>query len=40
VLADVKAWRSRPLEDVYPILFLDVLVVKIRDGGAVRNRAC
>jgi putative transposase len=40
VLADVKAWQSRPLEDVYPILFLDALVVKIRDGGAVKNRAC
>jgi putative transposase len=40
VLADVKAWRARPLEDVYPILFLDCLIVKIRDGGAVRNRAC
>jgi putative transposase len=40
VLADVKAWQSRPLEDLYPILFLDALVVKIRDGGAVRNRAC
>jgi putative transposase len=40
VLADAKAWRARPLEDVYPILFLDCLIVKIRDGGAVRNRAC
>ena len=40
VLADVKAWQARPLEDVYPILFLDCLIVKIRDGGAVRNRAC
>jgi putative transposase len=40
VLDDVRAWQSRPLEEVYPILFLDALVVKIRDGGAVRNRAC
>jgi putative transposase len=40
VLADVKAWQARPLEDVYPILFLDCLIVKIGDGGAVRNRAC
>ena len=28
------------LEDVYPILFLDALIVKVRDGGAVRNLAC
>ena len=40
VLEDVKAWQARPLEDVYPILFLDCLIVKVRDGGAVRNRAC
>ena len=32
VLEDVKAWQTRPLEDVYPILYLDALVVKIRDG--------
>lgn len=40
VLEDVREWQARPLEDVYPILFLDALVVKVRDGGAVRNRAC
>ena len=31
---------SRPLEDVYPVLFLDALVLKIRDGGSVQRRAC
>jgi putative transposase len=40
VLDDVREWQSRPLEDLYPILFLDALTVKIRDGGAVRNKAC
>ena len=40
VLDDVREWQARPLEDVYPILFLDCLVVKVRDGGAVRNRSC
>src|SRR3954452_18239217 len=40
VLEDVREWQSRPLEDVYPILFLDALIVKVRDGGAVRNLAC
>ena len=40
VLEDVREWQARPLEDVYPILFLDALIVKIRDGGAVRNKAC
>ena len=40
VLDDVREWQSRPLEDVYPILFLDALIVKVRDGGAVRNKVC
>jgi putative transposase len=40
VLDDVKAWQNRPLEAVYAIVYLDALVVKIRDGQAVRNHAC
>src|SRR5215211_2778529 len=40
VLEDAKAWQQRPLEAVYPILYLDALVIKIRDGQAVRNFAC
>jgi putative transposase len=39
VLADVLAWRSRPLERVYPVVFLDALRVKIRHEGVVRNKA-
>jgi putative transposase len=39
VAEEVKAWQSRPLEPVYPILYLDALVVKVRDGHAVRNKA-
>lgn len=38
VLEDVKAWQARPLEAVYPIVFLDALVVKIRDHGVVKNK--
>ena len=40
VLADAKAWQNRPLERLYPIVYLDALVVKIRDGHAVKNFAC
>jgi putative transposase len=40
VLEDAKAWQNRPLERLYPIVYLDALVVKIRDGHAVRNFAC
>jgi Transposase, Mutator family len=37
VLDDVRSWQSQPLEDVYPVLFLDALIVKVRDGGAAHN---
>src|SRR5947207_1224116 len=40
VMDDVRAWQQRPLDDVYPVIFLDCLVLKIRDGGAVQRRAC
>jgi putative transposase len=40
VIDDARAWQQRPLEDVYPVLFLDAFVVKIRDGGSVQRRAC
>src|SRR5213078_606455 len=39
VVEEVKTWQSRPLEAVYPILYLDALHVKIRDAGHVQNRA-
>jgi putative transposase len=40
VLDEVKAWQTRPLDEVYPIVYVDALMVKVRDGGAVRNKAC
>lgn len=38
VLDEVKAWQNRPLDRVYPIVYLDALVVKVRDGNLVRNK--
>src|SRR5215208_2322767 len=40
VLADVEAWRTRPLERVYPIAYFDALMVKVREDRSVRTRAC
>jgi putative transposase len=40
VLEDATAWQNRPLDDVYPVVFLDALVLKIRDGGSVQRKAC
>jgi putative transposase len=39
VVDEVRAWQSRPLDAVYPIVYLDALYVKIRDSGHVQNRA-
>jgi len=39
VVEEVKAWQSRPLEPLYPILYLDALFVKMRHEGRVENRA-
>ena len=39
VAEEVTAWQSRPLEAFYPVMYLDALVVKIRDGAHVSNRA-
>jgi putative transposase len=40
VMDDVGEWQQRPLDDVYPVVFLDALVLKIREGGTVQRRAC
>jgi putative transposase len=40
VLEDVQAWRSRPLERVYPIVYFDAMFVKVREDRSVRNLAC
>ena len=34
----VDEWQSRPLEALYPVLYLDALVVKVKDGAHVRNK--
>ena len=39
VMEDAKAWQSRPLGALYPIVYLDCIHVKTRDNGAVRAKA-
>jgi putative transposase len=39
VIDEVKAWQARPLEGLYPIVYLDCIHVKARDAGAVRVKA-
>jgi transposase-like protein len=39
VCDEVLAWQRRPLEAFYPVIYLEALVVKVRDGPHVRNKA-
>ena len=39
VQEEVCAWQNRPLEPIYPVVFLDALYVRMRDNGHVQNRA-
>jgi transposase-like protein len=38
VLEEVRAWQSRPLDPVYAAVFLDAIVVKVRDNQVVQNK--
>jgi putative transposase len=38
VLEEVQELQNRPLDKLYPIVFLDALRVKVRDEGLVRNK--
>src|SRR5499427_10242984 len=39
VIEEVKQWQNRPLEQLYPIVYLDALMVKVRDEGHIQNKA-
>jgi len=38
VLPELRAWQARPLDAMYPIMYLDAIVVKVRTEGRVTNR--
>ena len=39
VVDEISAWQNRPLDPVWPFLFLDALVIKVRDQGVVQNKS-
>ena len=39
VISEVEAWQVRPLNKMYAIVFLDAIIIKIRDNGHVKNKA-
>ena len=38
VVDEIRAWQSRPVDEVYPIVFVDGIRIKVRDAGAVTNK--
>lgn len=38
VVEELREWQNRPLDAVYPIMYIDALVIKVRTGGTVVNR--
>lgn len=40
VIEEVKAWQSRPLDALYPIVYLDCIHVKVRDGTVRVKAVC
>lgn len=39
VLDEVNAWQNRPLDDTYPIVYLDCIVVKVRENNQITNKS-
>ena len=39
VCEEILTWQQRPLDALYPVIYLDAIVVKVRDGAHVRNKA-
>lgn len=39
VYASIKEWQNRPLESVYPVIWLDAIHFKVRHEGVVKSRA-
>lgn len=39
VIEEVHAWQNRPLDEVYPIVYLDCIVVKVRNDNQIINKS-
>lgn len=39
IAEEVLSWQQRPLESLYPVIYLDAIMVKVKDGGRVVNKA-
>ena len=40
IMGEVNGWRNRTLDSMYPIMYMDAIVIKVRTDGRVTNRPC
>lgn len=39
IIPEIKEWQNRPLESIYPVIWLDAMHFKVRDNGVVKAKA-
>ena len=39
MIDEAKAWQHRPLDQIYPILYLDAMVIKVKEGKQIVNKS-
>jgi putative transposase len=39
IIQEVQQWQNRPLDAIYPVIYFDALIVKIKDNGHIKNKA-
>ena len=39
ILPQIEDWQNRPLDEVYPILYIDAIHYSVRDNGVIRKLA-
>jgi transposase-like protein len=39
ILPSIKEWQNRPLESIYPVIWLDAMFYKVREDGVVKTKA-
>lgn len=39
VIPEIREWQNRPLESVYPLIWLDAMHFKVRQEGMIKSKA-
>lgn len=39
IIPQIKEWQNRPLQSIYPFVFMDAIHYKVREDGDIKNKA-